>query len=286
MWKYPQMATFVMLMVLTAAALHAGWNLAVKTRTDKVGAAALVAIGSAVAGIPLLLVSAAPTAESVPYIVVSGIVHAVYFSLLGLAYRHTDVSVAYPISRGSAPFVTSIGAALWLGEWLAPPAAIGIVLLSIGVLWLAVDSIRKGRVNLVGIAFALLNGFVIASYSLIDGIGGRLSGDVLSYNGWNAISTAAFLLPLVLLRRGTKLIGDIQAGWKFGLAGGAMSLTSYSIVVWAMTQGTIATAVALRETSIIFAAVFATLFLQERFSRSRYIATSIVALGVIAMRAA
>ncbi len=273
-----------MTVVLAAAALHAGWNTLVKSRGDKLVASALVCFGAAIVGAPLLFFLAAPLPESIPYIIMSGIVHGFYFTFLGLAYQNADLSVVYPITRGTAPIMTTCVAALWIGEWLSPFAAAGVLVLSAGILWLSVDGLRRGGLRFDALMLALSNAFVVASYSLIDGMGGRLSGHPFSYNAWAGIAGAACFAPFLLWYRGREFFVEMRAGWRFGLLGGAMALTAYGIAIWAMTQAPIGMVAALRETSVIFGSVFAAFILHERFGRARWAAAALVVAGVVLMR--
>ena len=253
-----------MLMVLVAAMLHAGWNTFVKSKSDKLVGSALVCFGAAIVGAPLLLFLSQPLPESIPYIIVSGIVHSVYFLFLGFAYRNADFSVVYPVMRGLIPIITTLAAAFWLNEWLGSYALTGVIILSVGILWLSINGFCEKGINGIGMVFALSNGFVIAGYSLIDGVGARLSANPVTYNLWVGIASALCFAPFVFWYRGWRLIDDIQTEWRFGLIGGGMALAGYGIVIWAMTKAPIGLVIALRETSIIIGLAFAALWGQVR----------------------
>jgi len=127
--------------------LHAGWNTLVKSQADKLVATTLVAVGGGMIALPLMVIAPLPDRESWPFLLASAIIHIVYFTLIGLLYRKADLSVAYPVTRGSAPLLATLVAALYLGEIPSLPALMGAISLSIGIVWLAADGIRRGGLD-------------------------------------------------------------------------------------------------------------------------------------------
>jgi len=212
------------------------------------------------------------------------VIHLGYFSLIALAYRTGDLSYAYPIMRGSAPPLTAIVAALTVREPLSPGAWSGIALISAGILMLTADSWRSSRLHLATAASGLLNAIVIVAYTLVDGIGVRLAGNAWSYILWLFVLIPFPLLTLVLYTRPRAFLGQLHARWKPGLVGGVCTTASYGFALWAMTLAPIALIAALRETSVIFGTVFASLFLRERFGFVRYLAAGAVTLGAVAIK--
>lgn len=160
--------------VLVGAALHASWNAIVKAGSDKVLSAVLVAGGSALIALPFLFFLPAPAPESWPFLAASTAVQTLYFILVALAYQATEMSLAYPLMRGSAPVLVALASILILGERIEPAGWLGIALVSGGVL--AIAGAGRARASRSGVAFALANACVIATYTLIDGVGVRLSG--------------------------------------------------------------------------------------------------------------
>jgi drug/metabolite transporter (DMT)-like permease len=128
------MSVGLMLLVLLAAALHAGWNAMVKSSPDKSSDVVLVAVGAAAIAATTLPFIPLPTTSSWPYLIASVVIHLAYFSLVGLAYRHGDLSYVYPLMRGSAPLITTCAAILVVGEALRVGGYVGVLLLSAGVL--------------------------------------------------------------------------------------------------------------------------------------------------------
>jgi len=225
-----------------------------------------------------------PHSDSWLCLIASVVIHVGYFGLLGLAYKGGALSLIYPIMRGSAPAFTALAAAALLSEWPSQGGWVGILLVSAGVLLLAVDSPRSKDVRLTPIFFALLNAGVIVVYSLVDGFGARLSGNAFSYTAWMCMISGIlfFFLSVGFFR--VRVTHHFVAQWKKGVIGGGCSLVSYSLALWAMTKAPIASVAALRETSIIFGALFAVFFLKERISPIRYVCICMVSIGAIAIK--
>jgi drug/metabolite transporter (DMT)-like permease len=280
-----------MLLVLLGAALHAGWNTLVKAGRDKFLDTVLVATGSggiAALALPFLPV---PAMASWPYLVASGAIHTVYFLLVAAAYRTGDMGIAYPLMRGSAPLLVALSSGLLLGEHLTAAAWAGVLLISAGVLglslsWRGAAAAVRSPQAAASVGFALCNAGVIASYTLVDGTGARLSGHAAAYTLWVLVLTAAPLLAFACARRGVAVVVHLRARWRIGLVGGAATLASYTLALWAMTQAPIASVAALRETSILFAMGLSALVLREQVGWTRHAAAGAIVLGAVALRLA
>ncbi len=283
-FKGAGLAFSVFVTVLFAAMLHAGWNTLVKAGSDKLLATTLVALGGALIAIPLLPFAPLPAPEAVPYLLASAVIHVGYFTLIGLLYRTADLSVAYPVQRGSAPSLATVLAAIFLREFPSGLGLTGAISLSLGILWLATDGVRKGGLDRKTLLIALANACVIALYTIVDGTGGRLSGHSISYNIWLEFLDGVLFVPAALFVRGKPLAMALMRGWKIALLGGGAAFASYGIAIWAMTEAPIGLVAAVRESSVFFATVFGALFLGEQFGRSRYIAAVFVAVGLAALR--
>ena len=274
----------LIVLVLVAAVLHAGWNALIKTGRDRLlGMAVMQGAGSVVVA-PLVFVVAAPAVESWPYLGASVVLHLGYFFFLLQAYRVGDLSHVYPLARGSAPLMVAAGAAVFAGEGLNPLALGGLVLASAGITSLIFgggggDSPRDWRPFL----FAMGTAFFIAVYTVVDGLGVRLSESPLGYIVW-LMFLYSFGLVLYTLRRRPGEIGPyIKAHGKSCFAGGVMSVLAYGLVIWALNSGPMANVSALRETSVIFAALLGTRMLGESFGARRLIAAVVVVAGIVIM---
>lgn len=279
------MSLEVMAVVLFSALLHAGWNALVRSSRDKFLASLHVVGGAASIALVLLPVLPLPAAASWPWVLASALIHVVYFTLVARAYQGAELGFAYPLMRGTAPALIALCAMLWLQESPTPGGWLGIALICGGVLALAGRAWRDGA-SLPGAVLAVLaNAGVIALYTLVDGQGVRLAGHALSYTGWVFLLTAVFMLATAAVLRGHAVLRPPAGAWRAALLGGAGTLAAYSLVLWAMARAPIASVAALRETSIVFAALIGTLFLHERLGWLRLLASLAVCAGVVALRA-
>ena len=280
------MSTEVMVVVLFSALLHAGWNAAVRASRDKLLASLHVVCGATLLGLPLLWLLPLPATASWPWLLASGLIHVIYFALVARAYQGADLGLAYPLMRGTAPVLTAVAAALWLHELPTPLGWLGIALICTGVLALAGRAWQQGLQHPGATLAALANAVVITLYTLVDAQGVRLAGHALAYTVWLFILTAALFIPLVLLRRGRSVLRPAAGAWRTMLLGGAGTLGAYSLVLWAMTQAPIASVAALRESSIVFAALIGVFFLHEGMSRLRLASAALVCAGVVLIKLA
>lgn len=273
-----------MAIMLFAAALHASWNALVRASSQKFHDTVLIVLGAGVWTVLLLPLVPIPAVESWPYLAASVLIHVAYFSLVAFSYRSGELSFAYPLMRGTAPALSAIAAALLLNESPSLGGWAGVLLISCGVLVLAGDSWRSGTFRAAPAVFALTNACVIVVYTLVDGQGARLSGHAFSYTGWMFLLTAPLLLAIAAAGQRREVLKRIQLGWHKGLLGGACTLASYGLALWAMTRAPIALVAALRETSVIFAVIIAATFLKEPITRLRYASIFIVSAGAIAIK--
>ncbi|MCG6930674.1 MAG: DMT family transporter [Desulfofustis sp.] len=273
-----------MIVVVLSAVLHASWNALIRNSVNKLHETVMIVFGAAFWTLFFLPAVPLPAVESWPYLAASVFVHVVYFTLVARSYRNGQLSLIYPVMRGVAPLFSMIAAALLIKEFPSPGGWLGVLLISCGILALAHDSLRLKTFDAVSTTFALTNAAVIVAYTLIDGQGVRLSGNAVSYTGWMFLLTALILLAVSCAVEGRGMYKSFQTGWRTGLLGGGCSLTAYSLVLWAMTHAPIALVAALRETSVVFAAIIAALCLKESFTRLRYASICIVTIGAIAMK--
>jgi phosphonate utilization associated putative membrane protein len=269
--------------VLFGALLHAGWNALVKSSSDKALDTALIHILASLVALPLVLVAGLPDRAAWPYILASVTIHFGYYIALVRAYQHGELGLTYPLMRGTAPLLVALSAAATVGESLSPLAWAGVLGVSCGVLALGLS--RHALDSPRAVAFALANAVVIALYTIVDALGTRASGDALQY------VAALFVLEgwpfglLVLARRGWARVAPYaRRRAAVALVGGCASIASYGIALWAMTRAPVATVAALRETSVLFAALIGTWLLKERFTARRAFGTAVIVAGVMALR--
>jgi drug/metabolite transporter (DMT)-like permease len=293
------MSGLIVTVVLFAALLHASWNALLKAGPDKFLSTVLVVAGAALIAAPLLPLLPAPLAASWPWLAASASCQVIYYLLLAAAYRHGDMSQAYPLMRGTAPLLVALASVPMLHERLGVQQYAAVALICCGVLALSIAPLTAtpttptapmtvsapsaGRRRAAG--YALLNAAIIATYTLIDGIGVRRSGAPAAYTMWLFVLSAIGILVCAASRR-RELLDYARRHWQAGLLGGFATLASYGLAQWAMTRAPVAAVAALRETSILFAAAIATLFLRERLSAWRLLAVAMIGCGAAAMRSA
>ncbi len=278
------MSLTVFLAVLCAALLHASWNALVKGGADKKVNMSGVVLGHTPAALIILFLTPVPLPESWPYLIAGMFAHFGYQVFLLNAYTKGDLSQVYPIARGSAPLIVTVVSVFLLGVVLVPLELVAVGVIAMGLISMALVRGQDGSRNPAAARLALITGCFIASYSLIDGLGARLSGTPWGFYAWlglgNAIVFAAYLwwTDRAVLRR------TFTQGLRVFFIGGTASFVAYALVIWAFTQAPIALVTALRETSIIFAMLIGVFFFGERLGGAKIFATAAVILGVILLR--
>lgn len=276
------MSPLVTALVLVSALLHASWNASIKSSRDVTLDTALVAAGAGFLSLPLTVFLPLPASASWPYLGASVVIHIGYFTALAGAYRSGDLGHAYPLMRGTAPLLVALFGVVLLDEFPGAMAWLGIVLISAGIL--GVGLLQPARAHRGATLWALANAAIIASYTLVDGAGARLSGSPAAYGAWLFWLHGLPFVALVIALRKRAALDYLSGNWRRGLGGGLCVISAYGIVLWAMTQAPVAAVAALRETSVIFAALIGSLFLGEPFGRRRVIGACAVAAGVITLR--
>lgn len=277
------MSLSVFAVVLFAAVVHASWNALVKGGSDTLLTTALVASSASILALIGLLFLPLPAQASWPFVAASAVLQTTYFVLLAYAYHVADMSATYPVMRGTAPLLVAVVSATILHEQLSPFAWVGIAVISGGIISTAVGTARgQGR----GVAFALLNAVVIASYTLVDGEGVRRSASPIAYALWIFFLTGLPLAAWAVIARRQVLRQYVVANWRQGTIGGIGASLSYGLALWAMTLAPVAVVAALRETSIVFGAAISYFILKERVTTARVIGVCVIAAGAIVLRVA
>jgi drug/metabolite transporter (DMT)-like permease len=250
--------------------------------------------------VPLAVLAVGPARAAWAALGVSIVLHVAYNLMLVVIYRAGDYNQVYPVARGTAPPAVAIASVLVVGERLSLGQVIGLLVLTGGLLTLAVG--RRGRSSRV-VGLAVLTGLIIAGYTVIDGIGVRHAHSVLGYAGW-LFSGEGAATALVLwgsgVRRGraagARSSQEPEPGfsgravehpgrglaWR-AAAAAALSVVAYMLVLWAQEHGSLAVIAALRETSVVFAAVLGAYLFDEGLPSRRIGASVLVAAGAAAL---
>ena len=272
------MPIHLVLLVLFAALLHASWNALLRGGADRLWSMTVMCVAIAIVCAVAALFLSPPAPESWGYALLSALLHVGYNLFLVRSYRVGDLGQIYPISRGSSPALITLGAALFAGETITPGELLGIGLVSGGIMSLA---FRGRSLSVPSLPYALGTGCFIAAYSVVDGIGARLSGAPLAYTVWMS-ALWGVLMPLVYIGlRDARSLFSVRPGMLTAVVGGLVSLLAYAIVIYAMSEAPLGAVSALRETSVLFAALLGYLFLGEKLTVRRMLACVVIASGAI-----
>ncbi|PIB25839.1 peptide ABC transporter permease [Amylibacter kogurei] len=277
------MSISVFLAVIFAAFLHAAWNGAVKFGADKLQGMVLLSIAHGLIGLAMIWQFSPPAKAAWGLLAISVLFHLIYKFCLTAAYERGDLSRVYPIARGLAPMIVLVIGFFILPDDIQPIQFVGVLLVGCGILLLARGVFTMGESRAL-LPFALGSAIGTAGYSLSDGMGARLSGDVSGYVGWLFFFDAIIFTVWGIWRRGLGVIPSNPKTLGLGLAAGAMSVGAYWIAVWAMTVAPIALVTGLRETSVMFAILIGFLVMGEKIDKGKMIAALVIMLGVIVTR--
>ena len=276
---------FALTLVLSAAILHALWNALMKRSPDRFIALAMLNFGHGLPALVMVFYLLPPVRESWSFLIGSTFVHFFYYGFLLLSYRFGDLSQVYPIARGIAPLCVALGAWFFAGEVLTLQVWWGILLITggIGLLFFARDTNKSsGKTNTMAIMAALATGLTIASYTVLDGLGVRASQNALGYIAWLFLLEWPFAIGLLYYRRNilTKIPANVY--WT-GLLGGVVSAIAYGLAIYAKSIAPLGAVSAVRESSVIIAAMIGVIWFGERPWKLRMAAAIVVVLGVVVL---
>ena len=285
---------FSILLVLSAAFLHASWNALLRGGADRTQSMLIMNVTVGITGLAMMAAVGLPSSASAIYLFGSGLIHLVYNALLVRMYRSGDLGETYPVARGSSPALVALGGSLVAGEWMDLIGTVGIGLVCVGIFMLAAARARsakvvsglasdraprrEGRLHAMNLPAALATGASIAAYTVVDGLGVRASGNWVAYTG----GVFAFFLAVpfwYLARRQRPVFVAPLAEVGKAASGGLISLAAYGAIIWAMQGNAMGAVSALRETSVVFAALLGAVFLNERLTALRIAACCIIAAG-------
>ena len=276
-------------LVLLAAAAHAAWNLLARRAEEKLAFLWCSTLVSVVLLAPVgawLLVTEPIPAVGWAIVVLSAGLEALYYWTLAQAYRYGDLSLVYPIARGTAPILVPVLAAVFLGERLSGLATLGIGLVVVGTVavqtrrlgWPSAGAITEVTGQL-GTRYALLTGLVIAAYSALDKYGVSLVAPIL-YAYLLFAGLTVTLVPLVLRQRAA-----LASEWKLRRGSivvvGLLAPASYGLVLLALTLAPVSYVAAAREVSVVLAAVLGAVVLHEGYGRQRLLGSAAIAAGLM-----
>lgn len=271
-------------LVLLAAFAHAAWNALIKASGDSFLTFAILRAVAFVGGVTGAALLPLPDPAAWPYLAATTVVHNIYYLLLLYSYRHGDLSLVYPIARGTAPMLVVAAAVPFAGEIPGAGGMFGIVLVTGGILALAfARGVPKGA-DFRAVALALATAVSTTAYTVIDGLGARASGDAIAYAAWLFVFESLPFVVYALGWRWADFAVHVRRQWHRGLAGGLLMMLTYGVVIYAFTQGALAYVSALRETSVLFGAIIGAVLLKESFGPRRIAAAGAIVAGILLMQ--
>src|SRR5579862_1581449 len=215
----------VIALVLLAALLHASWNAVLKVAPDRVTTSAVMNLTGLAAGGLLAFFVAAPAPASWVFILLSVAIHFAYFVFLLGSYRYGDLSQVYPLARGVAPLIVAFVSPWLIGEHLARVQLAGVILLCLGILSLAFNRVRlRELVEWKPVAMALATGASIAAYTVVDGLGVRVSGSPAGYIAWLFVLDGISMAGVAGWLRGRALGSAVRSIWEPAVLGGLVAM--------------------------------------------------------------
>jgi drug/metabolite transporter (DMT)-like permease len=276
----PHLTPAIIAIVIGAGALHACWNAIAKQVADQLMAFAWIGLTSAAIGGLVLAITGLPYRAAIPYAIASGLIHVGYNLGLMNSYRIGSFNQTYPIARGTSPLLVAVGAYFLAHERLSIVALAGVATLAAGLISLAFSGGRLTRTDAPAIGAAVFTGLTIAAYTIVDGLGVRHAHDPWAYAALLFVLQGPPMTVVAAFRRPASKWRDASA-LRHGAAAGALCVIAYAIVLWAQTRAPLAEVAAIRETSVVFAALIGLVVLGEDFGRRRVMAAAVIATGIV-----
>ena len=268
-------------LILISAVFHASVSLVVKQAGDRLVNRALINLTSGLIAMPLLFFVAPLTPLAAKHLAIGIGFHWLYQIATIRAFKHGDFSAVYPVMRGTSVLLTAIGAAVLLNESFPPVKLVGLFIAA-----LALTQFRKSTspAHRSALLWALLTALMIGAYTVNDGAGAKAAASGISYVVWFfAIEAFPITLTALIARRGG-FFSACRTQWRPAMLGGVMSFVGYGLSLIALRLADVSEITALRETSVVFAALMGVFILHENFGRRRIFAALALAAGLIFMQ--
>lgn len=272
---------------LASALTLAAANMAVKMGTDILVGRAILSASAALLVLPAVLFVPAPDAATWLALAIAIPAHLFYQFCLVMAMQRGDLSLVFPVMRGAAPLLTALAAFLLLGEVLAPLAVAGLLVATAAVVGFAAPPsgvLLREHPDRAVLGWAMATAVGIALYNVADARGVRTAADPFTYILWLFLLDAFGVVSAAVVRRGPELRRAVAEKWRFGVAAGVLSIFSYGSAVYAFSLMETAKVSALRETSVVWAALMGLIVLKEGFGRRRVAAALALAAGLVLMQ--
>ena len=268
---------FIFILILVSALCHAVWSAIIKSSKNPLSLMGITSVLEVTIFLPLTFTVPFPTLEVWYFLIATVIIHVFYRLNVIYSYRYGDLSYIYPISRGSSCLFVAIISILFLSSDISVAGFVGILIVCIGLFLISYS--KNLSFNFRGFALAISTAILITAYTLVDGVGVRLSENGFSYIYWLFTLNGIPLLIIGLISRDGLRKKETYT-FRSGIAAGVFATSSYAIVVWSMQFIEIAYVSSIREISIVFAAIIGMLFLFEKNAKSRIIPSILIVSGI------
>ena len=268
---------FIFILILVSALCHAVWSAIIKSSKNPLSLMGITSVLEVTIFLPLTFTVPFPTLEVWYFLIATVIIHVIYRLNVIYSYRYGDLSYIYPISRGSSCLFVAIISILFLSSDISVAGFVGIFIVCIGLFLISYS--KNLSFNFRGFALAISTAILITAYTLVDGVGVRLSENGFSYIYWLFTLNGIPLLIIGLISKDGLRKRETYT-FRSGIAAGVFATSSYAIVVWSMQFIEIAYVSSIREISIVFAAIIGMLFLFEKNAKSRIIPSILIVSGI------
>ena len=268
---------FIFILILVSALCHAVWSAIIKSSKNPLSLMGITSVLEVTIFLPLTFTVPFPTLEVWYFLIATVIIHVFYRLNVIYSYRYGDLSYIYPISRGSSCLFVAIISILFLSSDISVAGFVGILIVCIGLFLISYS--KNLSFNFRGFALAISTAILITAYTLVDGVGVRLSENGFSYIYWLFTLNGIPLLIIGLISKDGLRKRETYT-FRSGIAAGVFATSSYAIVVWSMQFIEIAYVSSIREISIVFAAIIGMHFLFEKNAKSRIIPSILIVSGI------
>ena len=268
---------FIFILILVSALCHAVWSAIIKSSKNPLSLMGITSVLEVTIFLPLTFTVPFPTLEVWYFLIATVIIHVFYRLNVIYSYRYGDLSYIYPISRGSSCLFVAIISILFLSSDISVAGFVGILIVCIGLFLISYS--KNLSFNFRGFTLAISTAILITAYTLVDGVGVRLSENGFSYIYWLFTLNGIPLLIIGLISKDGLRKKETYT-FRSGIAAGVFATSSYAIVVWSMQFIEIAYVSSIREISIVFAAIIGMLFLFEKNAKSRIIPSILIVSGI------
>ena len=268
---------FIFILILVSALCHAVWSAIIKSSKNPLSLMGITSVLEVTIFLPLTFTVPFPTLEVWYFLIATVIIHVIYRLNVIYSYRYGDLSYIYPISRGSSCLFVAIISIVFLSSDISVAGFVGILIVCIGLFLISYS--KNLSFNFKGFALAISTAILITAYTLVDGVGVRLSENGFSYIYWLFTLNGIPLLIIGLISKDGLRKRETYT-FRLGIAAGVFATSSYAIVVWSMQFIEIAYVSSIREISIVFAAIIGMFFLFEKNAKSRIIPSILIVSGI------